>query len=395
MARERFAHALMEATSLKVCKSRGSELGDLALFCHVCDASQKQTSPKSLPKMPIVSIALLMIGLIVGFGVGSALYAAFQRPATKAASTEQIAFRLDDVSDAYRDSIMPFLRFALDRNMKVTLATIAGDISNQDLVNLIEAGVRKGILEVAIHGWHHEDLTIPGTDVTGIIQMSMNRLQSLFPGASISTLITPYEAVSDNILNAAHIMGLTYVSGDLDYGEPFDCSDGVKYRPATVGTAWIDYPAGAWHEFDLPSIKADIAFSFQAYGHAMVLFHPQQFQTTGSFDQTKFDLVRDLVIWAQTRMMTMRIDELSTVNLGPKELRVNLLANSALRAIILAKKVANFHTQTNQSVWELAKAEDEFNKGIQYQAFGQHDEAIAHYRSAAKHADMSMQLLRL
>ncbi len=380
---------------MRICKSCGSQLGDLALFCHICGASQKRTSPIHLPKISMVSIALLMIGLIVGFGVGAALFAASQSPSMKSAGTEQVVFRFDDVSDSYKDSIMPLLSLALDRNLKVTLAVIAGELSDQDLVNLVERGVGKGLFEVAIHGWHHEDLTAPGTDVTGIIQMSMNKLQSLFPGASISTVITPYQAVSDNVLNAAHSLGLTYVSGDLDYGEPFDRSDGMKYRPATVGTAWIDYPAGAWYESDLSSIKADIALSLQAYGHAMVLFHPQQFRTNGSFDKTKLKLVRDLVIWAQARMTTLRIDELNTVNLGPKELRVNLFANYALKAIILAKKVANLHTQTNQSARELAKAEDEFNKGVQYQALGQYDEAIAYYRPAAKSADMSMQLLRL
>ena len=371
----------------------------MALYCHICGETQKrQLKLSNIPKISRVSIALLLLGLVLGAAIPLIWFSqAAVSPATPQSSppsSDILVFRLDDISDSYKSSIMPFLTFALNNNIKLTLAVIVGDLNDKDIVNVVESGVQKGIFEVAVHGWHHEDLTAPGTNVIDILQRSITKLHTLFPGANVTTVITPYQAVNDHVLDAGHASGLTFVSGDLFYGEPFDRADGMRYRPATVGTAWIDYAAGAWYQVDLPTIKSDIALAMQAYGHAIVLMHPQQYETAGNFDQTKLNELEQLMEWAQPRMTLLRIQDLNSVMLGPITIRVNLFATGALRAIVLAKQVASLHTQTNQSVSVLNQAEQEFNMGIQYSASNQYNDAISQYRLASHDADESMQLLQ-
>lgn len=287
---------------------------------RIGDAESELAAAKARVRKMWLGIGLVMLVLLF-----SLTYSGYTRRGYV------FGIRLDDVQDYWPpQGTIAFLEKMIEKDVKVTVAVIANGFgSDHDLLNLVRQGVEKGLFDVAVHGWDHEDFsTLDYGSQVRLLHDAKEKLEELFPGVKISTFVPPYNAMNIDTLEAAAENNLECISGAVDPANPnphdptlpigwsMKSEGKVIFRPSTVDTAWAEGPDWYWQQADLRFIKARVKTSMDLVGYAMFLLHPQQFfegdsNVRESWRQDRFDAIMNLIDWAKENGKIVQLEDLN------------------------------------------------------------------------------------
>ena len=224
-----------------------------------------------------IAIFLLLILLVFVLGASAGVFL----------TTPQDRFvivRVDDIQDfAFKDAQLFLLEHSTSTNLPLSLAVIAGMFGEDtEILEAMRLAVASGC-EVGVHGWEHEKLTsLPMTEQMDILFRAKIRIKDLI-GVDTQLLIPPMFSYDNNTVTAMCQESFNIVSTCTDYHEPSSIS-GITNIPATVELSTLSNDV--WRMKNIDTLTAEVEKSFELYGYAALITHPQEFISNGQINQT-------------------------------------------------------------------------------------------------------------
>lgn len=232
-----------------------------------------------------------------------------------------VAFRLDDVDDVNHPEIEgKLLDIFQNSNTSLTVGIIGNRFGNNQeivshLVAMLEAHPQ--ILEVANHGWNHEDFTaLPLEQQAVLMQKTNEKIHSVLKVNS-TVFIAPFNKVDNSTFLAAKKSGINTISSNpaIDPPAPKVLPDlmGMYHLPYSTVTAYVDKDGKHWDYTPLDKIKRDIVNALREHGYAVVEMHPQEFAPRdpedGVIDEAHLAAIEELI-------HSMHSEKINFVTLG-------------------------------------------------------------------------------
>jgi peptidoglycan/xylan/chitin deacetylase (PgdA/CDA1 family) len=221
-----------------------------------------------------------------------------------------VVFRLDDIP--YDSAIYDEARINVDlavmdvfskRNQKLTLGLVARYLElHPELLVRIQNGYSKGIFELALHGWDHDDYSkLTMMDQERSLLNAKAKLYDLF-GNSSKIFIPPYNKFNRFTIDVMKKLGIKIISSSVysDYHlffmayHPVKKSDNHIYHlPEMVsyevfnGTKPIHIPLG--------QLINDIQHHISKFGYAIITIHPQSFVKFAESTPTSLSLKESIL----------------------------------------------------------------------------------------------------
>ncbi len=203
-----------------------------------------------------------------------------------------VAFRFDDVQDYWLDDIqMQLIDTFQQKDAKLTIGLIGHYIGNdQKLVDFIKQTVdgNSPELEIANHGWNHEDFTtFTENQQWVLLHQSNGKIDNLI-GVRPSVFIAPYNMINNDTFVALKQNDFKFVSANetMDH-PPYPLSTTDFFRiPETADIGNENANNTSWITYDDNYIYAKILRSITKYGYAVITMHPQDFSIRHDFNYT-------------------------------------------------------------------------------------------------------------
>ncbi|MFB5630596.1 MAG: polysaccharide deacetylase family protein [Nitrosopumilaceae archaeon] len=244
----------------------------------------------------------------------------------KKLSCNCVAFRFDDVQDHWLNDVqIGVLDVFKSKNLPVTVGIIGDRIGNDEkIISYINSSMSNGSIEIANHGWQHEDFTTHDKKQQNfLIQKTNKKIQDLF-GILPSVFIPPFNSYNENTTQVMLENGITHYSSEFDFSTPpYPLVNAELYNfPEGAVTGELtpnkDFIIGVSHKLTLSQIMQSI----DEYGFAVVTMHPQEFSeiTKGKYsNQVNEKQIRELELLLER----LRFEEIKIVPLG----EINLDSN--------------------------------------------------------------------
>jgi peptidoglycan/xylan/chitin deacetylase (PgdA/CDA1 family) len=202
----------------------------------------------------------------------------------------------------------------LNKNQTLSLALILNRTGNDSsIVNKIDDGYNKGLFELAIHGWNHENFSkLSEDDQLVLLSRANEKMYSLF-GVRTTIFIPPSFDFNNSTLDAMRELGIRIISSfDRFYahnnqsylitqGIDPDSTDDKKifHFPTTIQYSYFD--SKKWNTYPVKRVLLDINKSISTYGYAVITLHPQAFamsqngNLTNSVNATQLGNLKQLI----------------------------------------------------------------------------------------------------
>lgn len=242
------------------------------------DDSVKQMWFSSRKRLAVVLSSLIVI---------SVLLAALAAGVLRERPERHIVLRVDDIQDfAFRDAQLFLLNYSVEADLEMSLGVISGMFGEDpQVLELTRSAVRSGS-EVGIHGWKHEDLAaLSLNEQRDILFQAKSRIRQLL-GVDATLLIPPMFSFNEDTISAMQEESCSVISTCADYNEPSFGSK-VKNMPATVELSILS--GNTWQMKSVDVVVAEVERSFELYGYAAIVTHPQEFFTDGKLNQAAAD----------------------------------------------------------------------------------------------------------
>jgi peptidoglycan/xylan/chitin deacetylase (PgdA/CDA1 family) len=215
-----------------------------------------------------------------------------------------VAFRLDDIQDYWLNSVQTEIIETFSRNnASLTVGIIANYFGEDEKVvsflkarlsdNQTEVGYAP--LEIANHGWNHEDFTAFSKTEQSELMAKAN--QKIFDSIGVrpSVFIAPLNRMNNDTIQAALENDIHYVSADLtaypiliknSLRAPSEemTNSIISHFPSTVVTGDLNSDDTEWYGVPHNETLEDIDVSIQKYGYAIVTLHPQEYAMRDGLD---------------------------------------------------------------------------------------------------------------
>lgn len=219
--------------------------------------------------------AYALISLII-LGMTNHAYA-------ETASCRCVAFRLDDIQDYYLNKVQIEIINTFQKNdADLTVGVIGNYFGNdQSLVNVLKESVQKNNpkIEVANHGWNHEDFTKLSKDIQ--LQLLKRTNEKVFNvlGADTIGFIAPFNTINTDMSNTLKENGVRYVSANVTMDQPpYNIKANTLYHlPGTAFTGNLNKDNTFWFSTSHKETFAQVQSSLINYGFAVVMLHPQEY----------------------------------------------------------------------------------------------------------------------
>lgn len=194
-----------------------------------------------------------------------------------------VAFRLDDIQDYYYSSqqraLMEMFR---QNNASVTIGIIGSMFGNDtELVDFIRQHRNDSRIEIANHGWLHEDFGLieDAASQQGFLERTNQRIHDLLgQDVLITTFIAPLNSVNDQTYEAVANSGLYIISADpvtdTIFANGQTNSSRLYHLPMTAEVSILAENNTAWEPVPVVEILSKIDDSIMANGNAVVMLHP-------------------------------------------------------------------------------------------------------------------------
>lgn len=200
-----------------------------------------------------------------------------------------VAFRLDDIQDYYLNQAqMQIIETFEARNASLTVGVIGNYIGDDAaLVNFLKEKInsKNFSLDVANHGWNHEDFSILSMQQQSeLLSKSNQQIQDAL-GVQPAVFITPFNRMNEETPAAMAENGLLAVSANMTEDHlPFVRNvtgpagvTAVYHFPATAKTGDLNADDTEWIGYSHEDTMQDINDSIEKFGFAVVMMHPQEF----------------------------------------------------------------------------------------------------------------------
>jgi len=250
-----------------------------------------------------------------------------KKPEIKKLSCTCVAFRFDDVQDYWLNAVqIEVLEVFENRNSPLTIGIIGDRIGNdQKIISYINASISDDSIEIANHGWDHEDFTMYNkTYQSSLIQKTNEKIQDLF-GVKPTVFIPPFNSFNENTTAVMLDDGITHFSSEFDFSTPpYPLVDAELYNfPQGAFTGELtqnkNFIVGISHKLTLSQIKQNI----EEFGFAVVTMHPQEFSEIkkGQYlNQVNEKQIRELeLLLDRLRFEEIKIVPISEINLDSNQ----------------------------------------------------------------------------
>ena len=224
-----------------------------------------------------------------------------------------VIFRLDDVPydlPIYDKSLIDIHLAIMDvfskKNQNLTLGVVVRYLEvHQNLLEYILQGHRRGIFELALHGWDHHDYSkLSKLDQERSLLRANTKMLEIF-GVSSKIFIPPYNEFNRSTIGVLKQLGIKIISSSVysDYHRYFV---GKQTRKDSKNYQIYHLPEMASFEsfqgmklirIPLERIISTVEHHISMYGYAIITLHPQSFakftegkSTQPSLKQSKLDI---------------------------------------------------------------------------------------------------------
>lgn len=221
-----------------------------------------------------------------------------------------VAFRFDDIQDYYLNKVqMEVIDTFQEKNTSLTIGIIGNYFGNdQSIVNFLKERLKNNNpqLEIANHGWNHEDFTkFNKEEQSQLIKKTNEKLLNTL-GVSSKGFITPFNTVNNDTLIALHENNIQYVSANVTADRPpYNIKNDALYHfPGTAFTGNLNIDNTHWYGTTHKETFAQIQGSLINYGFAVVMLHPQEYSVREGLNY------KNEVDYNQIHELEMLIDEI-------------------------------------------------------------------------------------
>jgi peptidoglycan/xylan/chitin deacetylase (PgdA/CDA1 family) len=205
-----------------------------------------------------------------------------------------VAFRLDDIQDYWLDNVqVGIIDTFVNNNASLTVGVIGNHFGgDQYVVSYLKSRLSNDIhsgqvsLEIANHGWNHEDFTLFNkAEQSQLIAKTNQKLFSSL-GVKPSVFIPPLNRLNDDTISAVLENDIHYLSGNItDYPRitslpssgTVNASSVIYHLPSSVATGDLVDDDTEWQGFTHTQTLDGINDSVHKYGYAVVTLHPQEY----------------------------------------------------------------------------------------------------------------------
>ena len=270
-----------------------------------------------------------------------------------------VAFRLDDIQDYWLDDVqIEIIQEFKESDVPLSIGIIGNHFGDDEkLVSFVNASLsNEPTLEIANHGWNHEDFTVfDRAEQSELIAKTNQKIFDLLD-VKPSVFIPPLNKLNNDTISALVVNKIQYVSANLtsfpiSFGELRNANEDEKpggwklYNfPSTVVTGDLNDDDTEWYGKDHSKILEEIDGSIQQYGYAIVTMHPQEFSIRGGLnfqnlpDESQIAelelVLENLVQRSDIRLVT--ISQISNYSVVPefKEIMIFLAPLIPLSAVL-------------------------------------------------------------
>lgn len=197
-------------------------------------------------------------------------------------SCQCVAFRLDDIQDYWLDSVQTKLIDTFhQKNASLTIGIIGNHIGQDSKITYdIKSKLGKTPkLDIANHGWNHEDFTQFSRDQQNTFMKSTNDKISTLFGMTPSMFIPPFDTVNSDTMIAFLENNFQYISADVSQDSPsFPAKNARVYHiPGTIQTSNLVNNDNIWKHHDNKNMLVTVMSDIQKYGYSVVILHPPEY----------------------------------------------------------------------------------------------------------------------
>jgi len=249
-------------------------------------------------------IVILTVLLLVGFA-----------HASHAQSCQCVAFRLDDIQDYWLDTVQTkVIGTFQEKNTSLTVGIIGNYFGNDTMVidkiqQLLQQKSPK--IEVANHGFNHEDFTRFPEGLQYILMERTNQKINRLLGVSPSVFIPPYNAINNNTMKAFDENDFQIISANETEDPPpyLLKNEVIHHLPGTAITGNLNKDDTLWLGYNHKETFLDIMTSLQKFGFAVIVMHPQEYANRNKLNYS------NNVNETQVRELVQLIDALQKANI--------------------------------------------------------------------------------
>ena len=223
---------------------------------------------------------------------------------TSPKSCECVTFRMDDIQDFFLNDVqMAVMDTFLDNNASLTLGIIGAHFGEDDAlvkyisdnlqVNANTTGSQPAILQIANHGWEHEDFTEYNMSNQSSLIKRANERISFILGVTPVVFIPPFNMVNNDTFSSLIENRVSYVSANVTTDPPSiyseksyqnKTSDSLYHFPSSGNTGDLSTNNDYWEGREHQQVLSDIELSLNNYGFAVVTLHPMEYSQREALD---------------------------------------------------------------------------------------------------------------
>lgn len=201
-----------------------------------------------------------------------------------------IAFRLDDVQDYFLNYVqMEIIRVFQDSGTGLTIGIIGNNFGNDTgIVSFVNQTVHKpgrNNLEIANHGWDHENFTLYGQDEQYQRMKKTNDKIDKLLNVTIRGFLAPYNQIDYGTIIATEKNKMNYISSDLNSYNTLvhetnvtnHLIQGMTSLPETLSVGALNPTGNNWELNSNLEIITKIKDSLKTFGSAIITLHPMNY----------------------------------------------------------------------------------------------------------------------
>jgi len=214
-----------------------------------------------------------------------------------------VAFRLDDIQDYFLNNIQKqIIETVQTKDSNLTVGIIGNYFGNDtSIVNLLKENLvdTNNSLEIANHGWNHEDFT--AFDKHGqelLIKKTNEKIWNLLQVKPVG-FIPPFNKINNDTMTVLRENNFRYVSANMTQDLlPYKTkNDSLYHFPSSSITGDLNSDNTAWYGKSHKETFAQIQISLINHGFAIVTLHPQEYSKRQGLEFTNevdSDQIHDL-----------------------------------------------------------------------------------------------------
>jgi hypothetical protein len=232
----------------------------------------------------------------------------------------QIAFRLDVVKEGFEEAAQKaVIRTFLNRRVPLTVSVDARTLGKGG-GDYLQSVAGDPFLEIALHGWLHEDEDTKLNKDTEIrsLQNSKHLLERHFAGIKqVVSFVTSTATHSDMAKQVLASVGFEVLSASAHVCPP-DSETGLRLRPTSAATSWTDSKTGMRTGCPATHTLHQIQEQVNRCGFSVVQLRPQEFWLEGTSSHLNRTMIGELdELLHRARSLGCSLDLLRDLTLSP------------------------------------------------------------------------------